>query len=336
MHRAHERGQVAFHEDEAGAVHGDIGAGAHGNADIGRRQSGGVVQAVAGKDHPFAAGLVFAHQLLLAGGGDAGVETVEFQRLRHGARTGLTVAGDHVDFETFALQLRHGARCGSLDGVGQGDEAGGLPVDHDRDERGGGVPGECGVRPGAADNDQPAGDPGTYAGAGFGGEFCGSGECQAARLGGGDDGAGQRMLARRLGGGRQAQQFTGSGTFRRLDGHDLRPALGEGAGLVDQQHVRSGEPLEGGRILDEHARLRAAADAGDQRDGRRQPECAGARDDQDGDGVDEPVQPAAVGGEHRPGREADRGDCEHDRHKPPRDAVGEAGDGGFAFSGGLD
>jgi hypothetical protein len=55
VHGADERGEVAFDEHEAGAVHGDIGAGAHGDADIGGGEGGGVVEAVAGEDDAFAA-----------------------------------------------------------------------------------------------------------------------------------------------------------------------------------------------------------------------------------------------------------------------------------------
>jgi hypothetical protein len=50
VHGADERGEVALHEDEAGAVHGDIGAGAHRDADIGGGERGGVVEAVAGEN----------------------------------------------------------------------------------------------------------------------------------------------------------------------------------------------------------------------------------------------------------------------------------------------
>jgi hypothetical protein len=37
---AHDAGEIAFHERDAGTLNGDISAGAHGDADIGRGQSG--------------------------------------------------------------------------------------------------------------------------------------------------------------------------------------------------------------------------------------------------------------------------------------------------------
>ncbi len=45
--RAHDAGEVALEQRDAGALDGDVGAGAHGDADIGRGQRRRVVDAVA-------------------------------------------------------------------------------------------------------------------------------------------------------------------------------------------------------------------------------------------------------------------------------------------------
>ena len=66
-----------------------------------------------------------------------------------------------------------------------------------------------------------------------------------------------------------------------------RLAFGQGAGLVDDQRVDLLHQLERLGILDEHAGARAAAGADHDRHRRRQPERAGAGDDQHGDGIDQ-------------------------------------------------
>ena len=46
--RAHHAAQIAFEQRQPGALHGDIGAGAHGDADIGLGEGRRVVDAVSG------------------------------------------------------------------------------------------------------------------------------------------------------------------------------------------------------------------------------------------------------------------------------------------------
>ena len=48
MAGAEDSAEVSFDQGDAAAFHGDVGAGAHGDADIGLRERGGVVDAVAG------------------------------------------------------------------------------------------------------------------------------------------------------------------------------------------------------------------------------------------------------------------------------------------------
>ena len=52
MARAHDAVEIALEERHAGTLHGDVGAGAHGNADVSRCQCRRVVHAVTGHgDH---------------------------------------------------------------------------------------------------------------------------------------------------------------------------------------------------------------------------------------------------------------------------------------------
>src|SRR3546814_16227934 len=65
MPRAHDAGQVALDEGNAGALDRDVGAGAHGDADIGLRQSRRIIHAVAGHGDDPAFGLVLLHDRAL-------------------------------------------------------------------------------------------------------------------------------------------------------------------------------------------------------------------------------------------------------------------------------
>jgi hypothetical protein len=125
--------EIPAHEHEAGAVHGDVGARAHGDADIGGGEGRGVVEAVAGEDHAFAAGAVFADQLLFAGGSDAGMVAVEVERLGELGGDLLAVARDHHDAEAELPEIEKGDGRHGLGGVGEADGADFPAVDHDMD-----------------------------------------------------------------------------------------------------------------------------------------------------------------------------------------------------------
>ena len=114
----------------------------------------------------------------------------------------------------------------------------------------------------------------------------------AARFRAGDDRLGQRMLRARLEAQRQHQYVVVVEVLGRHDVGQHRPALGQRAGLVDDQRVDVGQPLERLRVADQHAGLRAAPGRGHDRHRRREPERAGTGDDQHrnrrDDGIDHP------------------------------------------------
>ena len=110
---------------------------------------------------------------------------------------------------------------------------------------------------------------------------------ELALLRGAHDGVRQRMLAGALDAGGKAQDVALVKSGRRHDGDHLRLALGQRAGLVDHQRVDLLHALQRLGVLDQHAGLRAAADADHDRHRRRQSERAGTGDDQHADGGDE-------------------------------------------------
>ena len=98
-------------------------------------------------------------------------------------------------------------------------------------------------------------------------------------------------------------------------------ALGERSGLVDDEARQPARVLECGSIADQDAVLRRAPGTHDDGGGRREPECAGTGDHEDGDGVDQRARRIARHeGRRDEGHDRDR---DHDRHEHARDPVGE-------------
>ena len=93
---------------------------------------------------------------------------------------------------------------------------------------------------------------------------------------------------------------------RGIDRDHLRLAFGQRAGLVDDQRVDLLHALQRLGVLDQHARLRAAADADHDRHRRGEAERAGAGDDQHRHRRDQAVGEARLRPEHRPGGERQR------------------------------
>ena len=124
------------------------------------------------------------------------------------------------------------------------------------------------------------------------------------------DRLGERMLAARLDGGGEAQHLVLGKARRRLDAGELRLALGQGAGLVEDDGVDRGHAFERLGVADEDAGLGAAAGRHHDRDRRREAERAGAGDDEDADR-----------GDQRIGERRRRADDQPDDEGEDRDAI---------------
>ena len=89
---AQDSGEIAFDQRDAAAFHGNVGAGAHGDADVGLRERGSVVDAVSGHGDDSSLLLQFADDFELAFGQDFGFElrrcreTAQSTRRRCGCR----------------------------------------------------------------------------------------------------------------------------------------------------------------------------------------------------------------------------------------------------------
>jgi hypothetical protein len=195
-----------------------------------------------------------------------------------------------------------------------------LAVDRDRDDRAARA-GEALVVPGqragvdqaaAADGDAVPVDGGDGAGAG---DVLERRRGQvAARVG--DDGAGQRVLALALDGGGVRQRALVAD-----DLDDLGRAVGEGAGLVEDDGVDPGHGLDRGGVLEQHASPRPEPGPDHHGGGRREAEGVGAGDDDDRDGVEQRALRVAAHGQ--PDEERREPARERDEHEPRGGAVGE-------------
>ena len=131
---------------------------------------------------------------------------------------------------------------------------------------------------------------------------------QAAVAGGGHDGLADRVLASDLGGGDEGQQLVGVVAGEGVDVLEGGPAVGDGAGLVQDDGGEPAGGLQSCAVADEDAELGGLA--GSDHDGGRggQAQGAGAGDDEDGDsGADGQHQPVGARAERHPADEGGQG-----------------------------
>ncbi len=144
------------------------------------------------------------------------------------------------------------------------------------------------------------------------------------------------MLGGRLDRSGQAEELFEPDARRGRGVGDLRPALGQGARLVEDDRVDLVEGLQALPALDEDAPLGPLARP--DHDGRRRGQAhgAGTGDDEDGHEVEQGRDETGLGPEQGPGREGQDGDADDGRHEDPGDDVGQALDGGLGALGLLD
>jgi hypothetical protein len=147
---------------------------------------------------------------------------------------------------------------------------------------------------------------------------------QPASVGGVDDGAAERVLGGASTRRGEPQQLVAVEAGGRDDRGDRRAALGEGAGLVDDEGVDLLHQFERLGVLDQHAEPAPRPTPTMIDIGVARPSAQGQRDDQARDRDDERVGQPRVRPTVAQTRNATTADDDHRRHEPGRDPVGRA------------
>src|ERR1700721_3055375 len=137
------------------------------------------------------------------------------------------------------------------------------------------------------------------------------------------------MFAGTLQAGCETQQF---GIIFKFPSHayELWLAFRKRSSFIDNKGIDFFQNLEGFGILNQNAGAGAAAYTDHNGHGSRESQGAGARDDEDGNGIHESVRDARLRAEEKPREKCDERDRDYDWHKPLRDAICEALDGSAA------
>ena len=129
-------------EDDSRRADRDIGARTDRDADIGLREGGGVVDAVADHRDRLPLGLEFGDLRRLVRRAHAGEDPVDAEVSGHGSGDRLGVAGDHDDLDVLGVEGLDGLPGLGPDLIGEAQRADDLPGDEDvEDDRSLGPPG---------------------------------------------------------------------------------------------------------------------------------------------------------------------------------------------------
>ena len=239
------------------------------------------------------------------------MELIETELLGHGCRHFLAVAREHNGmFDAGGVQVADRLLGIGLNGVGNHDVAGVRAVDQHVQNRAddlaiGSVDTGRGKHLGVADDDVLAVDGCRYAMTRVVGGVAHALGVDLALVGG-TYGLSDGVVGERLGKGRDLEErllgIAGLGVHR----DDREGAVGERAGLVEDDGVNVGKRLEVVGALDEHAQLGRAADAAKEAERHTDYQRARAADDEEGQAAQDPVGPStgdqtAAEREHRCG-----------------------------------
>ena len=245
---------------------------------------------------------------------------------------GQAVAGGHDDADAQRLERRQRFRRACLDRIGDREQPGQAAIDGE--EHDAGAFARAALPPAAASASTAT--PASFISARVaeqrppGRRPCRARRCpcptrssRACRARGRaraprDDRLGQRMLAALVEARREAQHLVFAMAGDGDGAVEGGLALGQRAGLVDDQGVDLAQVLDRRGIAEQHALRRRLARRHHDRHRRGQAERAGAGDDEHRDGVDQAVDPARLGTEQAPGDEGQHGDADHRRARTSR------------------
>ena len=121
--------EVAGHQDHIPRLDGDVGARADGDSDVGLRQGGSIVDAVADESDS----LSFLFQASLRGPSDRAALRPDLDRCRPARRwqsaVRLMIAGDHGDGQPEVVELLNRLSTSLLERVGNGENGDQRAID---------------------------------------------------------------------------------------------------------------------------------------------------------------------------------------------------------------
>ena len=121
--------QVAAQQGDARTFHGDVRSRSHGDANVGLRERGSVIHAVArhGRDMPL--GLQLLDDFAFLMGQDAGVNSIDAQRARYRVGGCAAIASDHYNSNALAMKAFDRFGSGGFYWIGNADDSSNFAVD---------------------------------------------------------------------------------------------------------------------------------------------------------------------------------------------------------------
>ena len=335
--------QLGVHQHHVRRVDGNIGACTDGDAGVGAGQGRGVVDAVAHHGH-LAVGLQLADDGFLAVGQHACDDFVHTGLPANGVGGALVVAGEHHHADAHGLQLLDGAGAVFLDGIRHRDDAQ-QPVRAAEEQRrlalsreGGGLllqggrHGDPGLdENGVAGKDVHAVQLGGQTVARQGRKVGHLGGVQLLRLGAGQHGLCQRVLALALQCGGKGEQFAFGHALGGQDVGDFGFTAGDGAGLIQRHDLGAACGFQRSGGLEQDAVLRAQTVAHHDGHGRCQAQRTGAADDQHRDAAGQRI--AQFTAQQQPHDGGDHCNGDDGRHEETGHGIGDFCNGGLGGGG---
>ena len=296
---------------------GQRGAAAQGDGHVRPGQHWCIIEAVADHRHDPALRLQAMHQRQLVFRRLPRMQLVQAQCLAHAAHCGLAVATGQVQRQAQAAQLVQRLRgIGARPFLQHEPGPGALSIAQPQRA----IVGGAGGKVGTAQAPGLAVDHALHPAPGHGLDLL----CRDGGQVAGSEGGGQRMAAVALQCGGDAQRLFAVEAVEHLHRGQHRPAVAEGAGLVEHDVRGAGQAVQRVRTQCQQADLGQCAMRGRQRGRHRQRQRAGAADHQQGQGDFQRARRFVLPppGKHR------RGHRQQHQHEAAADAVCAAGQRG--------
>ena len=336
-------GELGVHQHDISRIDGDIRARTNGDAGVGAGQCGRIVDAVA--DHgDLARFLKLADDGFLAVRQNARDDLIDARLSADGVCGALVVASQHHDPDAHILQFADGAGTVLFDGISHSDHTQQTARTAEVKRRLALVGKRRSLFFQCGGNGDFRFNKGRIAAVNLHAvQLCGqtvSGQSRkigdfrrvdVCRLGVGENGLGQRVLALAFERGGQRQKLVFADTLCGQDVGHLGFAAGDGSGLIQRNDLRAARRFQRSCRLEQDAIFCTKAVADHDGDRRRQTQRAGAADDQHRNAAGQCI--AELAAQQQPDDGGQHSDGNDRRNKETRHRIGDFCDGCFGGSG---